>query len=198
MTTYTRAFEEALNKDMHYEVGGFWDVNHPAVAQGLIDTAANRKAVGYVNDPNDRGGETKFGVAKNPNPDIDVTNLTWEGAKAVYYIRYWIAGKCDRLPPRVAVLHFDGCVNHGLKRANMFLQRAAGVKPDGSVGAITIAKAAQLNELQLCNSICDQREQFYRQIVQKNPSQKKYLNGWLRRITEMREFVTSPSRTFDT
>lgn len=196
MITYTQSFEAAVSHSMIYEVGGFWDVNHPAVAQGLVDTRENRRAVGYVNDPDDRGGETKFGVAKNANPDLNITTLTWEEAKAVYFIRYWIAGKCDQLPGRVAVLHFDGCVNHGIKRANMFLQRAAGVTPDGAVGPVTIAKIKQLNDIQLCDSICDQREQFYRQIVVNRPTQVKYLTGWLRRITEMRAFTTDPSRTF--
>lgn len=69
MPNYTNAFEKAIDHAMLYEVGGFWNVNHPAVARGLIDTSANRKAVGYVNDPDDRGGETKFGVARNANPD---------------------------------------------------------------------------------------------------------------------------------
>jgi lysozyme family protein len=196
MTTYTKAFEAALDHSMLYEVGGFWDVNHPAVAQGLIDTRANRRAVGYVNDPTDRGGETKFGVAKNANPDLNIARLTWDGAKAVYYVRYWLAAKCDKLPPRVAVLHYDGAVNHGIKRANAFLQRAAGVAPDGAIGPVTLAKIARLDQIQLAHNICNQREQFYRQIVRNNPSQVKYLNGWLRRIAEMRAFVTDPKRSF--
>jgi hypothetical protein len=77
MTTFTKPFEAAVDHAMLYEVGGFWNVNHPAVAGGLIDTPANRKAVGYVNDPADRGGETKFGVAVRANPDLNITNLTW-------------------------------------------------------------------------------------------------------------------------
>lgn len=196
MATYPAAFEGAIDHAMLYEVGGFWDVNHPAVETGDISTAADRKAVGYVNDPLDRGGETKFGVAKNANPDLDITNLTWEQAKAVYYVRYWLAGKCDQVQPRVAVLHFDGCVNHGIKRANMFLQRASGVQPDGKVGATTIARANAMNELKLVDSICNQREQFYRDIVAANPPQARYLSGWLRRIKEMREFTTNPDRSF--
>lgn len=196
MTTYTKAFDHAVNHSMLYEVGGFWREDHPAVEQGLVDTKENRKAVGYVNDPDDRGGETKFGVAKNANPDLNITQLTWEQAKAVYFIRYWIAGKCDQFTARVAVLHFDGCVNHGIKRANMFLQRAAGITPDGAVGPITIAKVRALPTMSLLNNICTQREQFYRSIVASNPSQAKYLNGWLHRITEMRAFVTSPENTF--
>ena len=196
MATYTKAFEDAVSHAMLYEVGGFWNVDHPAVDQGLIDTVANRKAVGYVNDPYDRGGETKFGVAKNANPDLDITNLTWDQAKAVYYVRYWLASKSEQFSPRVGVLHFDGAVNHGIKRANMFLQRAVGVNPDGAIGPVTIAKVSSANAITLCNSIASQREQFYRDIAARNPTQVRYLAGWLRRIAEMRAFTTDPNSTF--
>jgi len=195
--TYTPAFEKAIDHAMLYEVGGAWDVTNEAVEEGLIDTQAHRRAVGYVNDPSDRGGETKFGVARNANPDLDITNLTWDGAKAVYYVRYWIAGHCDYLPGRVGAIHFDGCVNHGIKRAGTFLQRAVGVNPTGDIGAVTVAKVQEADQIDVCNHIADQREQFYRSIVANNPSQAKYLNGWLRRINEVRAFVTDPNNSFD-
>ena len=197
MSQYTPAFEAAINHCMLYEVGGFWNVNHPAVLNGLTDTKQNRLAVGYVNDPDDRGGETKFGVAKNANLDLDITHLTWDQAKAVYYVRYWLAGKCDKLPGRVAVLHFDGCVNSGVKRASMFLQQAAGVTPDGAIGAITIAAVNNSDAISLGGAICDQRVEYYQTIVANNPSQTKYLKGWLRRINEMRAFTLDPLATFD-
>jgi len=196
MATYTKAFERAIDHAMLYEVGGFWNVNHPAVAQGLINTAANRKAVGYVNDPYDSGGETKFGVAKNANQDLNITKLTWAQAKSVYFVRYWLAGKCDQLPARLAVLHFDGCVNHGVARANKFLQTALGVPADGVVGPVTIAKAKAANEMNILNSVCSQREAFYRSIVKNNATQARYLTGWLRRITEVRAFVTNKNISF--
>lgn len=196
MATYTKAFNHAISHAMLYEVGGHWNESHPAVAQGLINTPANRKAVGYVNDPYDNGGETKFGVAKNANTDLNITKLTWEQAKAAYYVRYWIAGKCDQLSPRLAVLHFDGCVNHGVKRANMFLQRAVGVTDDGIIGPQTMSKVKAANVMQLLGSVCTQREQFYRAIVKNNPTQARYLNGWLRRINEMRAYTTAASNTF--
>jgi lysozyme family protein len=195
-SVYSPAFEAAIDHAMLYEVGGFWSASHPAVPGGLIDTKENRKAVGYVNDPMDRGGETKFGVAQNANHDIDITFLTWDQAKAIYNVRYWIAGKCDRLLPRVAVLHFDGCVNHGVKKANMFLQKAVGTVADGYVGPVTIAAANAMNPMDLCHSICDQRTAFYKQIVENNSTQAKYLNGWLRRINEMRAFTTDPNSDF--
>ena len=196
MGQYSEAFEKAMSHCMLYEVGGWWDVNHPAVAQGLIDTRANRTAVGYTVDPTDAGGETKFGVAKNANTDLDITRLGWEQAKAVYFKRYWLAASCNKLNGRVAALHFDGAVNHGVSRANIFLQRAAGVGADGVIGAISLAKISTIDPFVLCASICTQREQYYRAIVANKPAQGKYLNGWLRRIAEMRAFVLDHNTTF--
>jgi lysozyme family protein len=192
---YTSAYEAAVDHAMLYEVGGFWKLT-PDVEAGLINTPAQRKAVGYVDDPLDRGGETKFGVAKNANPDLDITSLTWAQAKAVYYDRYWVAGACEGMPGRVGVLHFDGCVNHGVGRAKRFLQTSVGATADGIVGAKTMAAVSAADPIELCNKICDLRDKFYRDIVANKPSQSRFLNGWLRRINEMRDFTTDPSREF--
>lgn len=196
MPTYTKAFESAVDHAMIYEVGGFWNIKHPAVNGGLINTPANRKAVGYVNDPDDMGGETKFGVAKNANPDLNIRNLTWDQAKAVYFNRYWLAGKCDQMPGRVAVLHFDVCINNGVGRAAIFLQRALGVVADGAIGPATLGKLRASDPIAVCNKISDLREQFYRDIVKNKPVQVKYLSGWLRRCNEMRAFSTNPKTNF--
>ncbi len=193
---YPIAYEKAVDHAMLYEVGGFWKLTDD-VRAGLIITPAQKRAVGYVNDPLDMGGETKFGVAKNGNPDLNITNLTWSDAEAVYYDRYWITGACDKLPPREAVLHFDSCVNHGVGRAKKFLQAAAGVEADGIVGKQTLTTLMSLNPISICHKICDQREQFYRDIVAAKPAQSRFLAGWLRRISEMRTFVTDPSNTFE-
>ena len=55
---------------------------------------------GYVNDPDDPGGETKFGIAKKFNPDVDIKNLTKEGAKEIYRQKYWNPSKADKVPDR--------------------------------------------------------------------------------------------------
>jgi len=193
---YSQAFEAAINHAMLYEVGGFWKLT-PDVEAGLIDTSAQRRAVGYVDDPLDRGGETKFGIAKNANPDIDITDMDWDLAKAIYYDRYWLAGACDKLPPRVAVLHFDGCVNHGIVRAKKFLQNAVGATPDGIIGRLTLGAIQAKDPIETCNNVCEQRADFYRAIVARNPSQKRFLNGWMRRINEMHDYVTDPGRNFE-
>jgi lysozyme family protein len=193
---YTKAFEAALDHAMLYEVGGFWKLT-PEVAQGLCETPAQKKATGYVNDPDDAGGETKYGVAKNANLDLNIKALTWDGAKDVYFRKYWLLGSCDKMTPRLAVLHFDCCVNHGVKKAGMFLQRAVGTTPDGDVGPATLAKTKLLAEDEVLSKICDNRAQFYRDIVAAKPAQVKYLNGWLRRIEEMRAFVLNKNISFD-
>ena len=195
MTQYSKGFDLASNHAMYYEVGGFWKLT-PEVEQGLCSTKPQARACGYVNDPDDAGGETKFGIAKNKNPEVDIKSLTWAGAKEIYYQKYWLAGKCDKMDPRLAVLHFDGCVNHGVDRANIFLQRALGVKTDGIIGPVTLGKLAASDTFFICGMVCKYREQFYRDIVARKPSQAKFLGGWLRRINEMRAFVMDKSRVF--
>ena len=189
---YVQAFEDAVNHVMLYEVGGFWNLNAPGVQDGT-----NKKGCGYGNDPTDAGGETKYGIAKNANPDLDIANLDWNGAMSTYYHRYWEPGNCPNISSvRVTVLHFDGCVNNGVGRAAKFLQQAAGVTADGQIGPATLAAVNAADEIAICNSICDQRAAFYGAIVAARPDQVKYLNGWLRRVNEMRAFVTDPIATF--
>ena len=189
---YEVAYEKAVNHTMNYEVGGFWDLEADGVRDGT-----NAHGCGYTNDPDDRGGETKFGIAKSANPDLDITNLDWSGAIATYYHRYWEPSNCTNITSgRIAALHFDGCVNNGIGRASKFLQQAAGVTVDGQVGPGTLAAVNAADEIAICNSICDLRVIFYNEIVANHPDQAKYLNGWLRRINEMRAFTTDPAVTF--
>lgn len=188
MITYTQQFDDALNHAMLYEVGGFWELT-PEVIKGLCGTSAQKKATGYVNDQADAGGETKFGVAKNANPTLNIKTLTWEEAKAVYFKKYWLAASCDKLPQKVASITFDGAINHGVGRATKFLQQAADVVADGDIGPVTLAKIMSMDQNLLCNKIADLRVKFYRDIVAAKPSQAKFLNGWLRRISEVRTFV---------
>lgn len=189
MTIFSDDFLKALDHCMLYEVGGFWNVNHPAVKNGLIDTPANRRAVGYVNDPVDRGGETKFGVAQRANPKVNVRSLTWAQAASVYHDKYWLLGKNDKLPGKLAQIHFDGCINHGPARANKFLQRALGVTEDGVIGPITLKQLEGVKIEEVIQAIARYRRDFYRSIVKNNASQSKFLNGWLRRINEVEEFA---------
>lgn len=186
------SFKKAFNHAMKYEVGGFWNESYlddPEVQQGLISTAAQKKKVGFVNLAADRGGVTKFGIAQNSNPHINVKTLTLKEAEEVYLKKYWEAAGCHLLSDVLAVLHFDGAINHGVGRASKFLQEVLGFTVlDGIVGPKTAAFAKNRNELELCNALCNRRQKFYDKIVQNDPSQQQFYNGWMRRINEMRTF----------
>lgn len=191
-------FERALDHAMLYEVGSFWNLDTPGAREGLIATAAQRRACGYTNDPADRGGETKYGVAKTANPDVNITDLDWEGAKRIYMKRYWYPADCEDIAsmglPRLALLHFDGAVNHGVGRAVLFLQQAVGAKADGDIGPETLSLLSSVDESLTVNKIAELRTAFYNKLVASDPSQGKFLNGWLRRIDEIKGYLNGVSK----
>ena len=94
---------------------------------------------GYVNNPEDPGRETNWGVSKRSYPEVDIANLTREGAKAIYLRDFWQRGQMDRYDPAIAFQVFDMAVNSGIETAVRTLQRAAGVAEDGHIGPITVA-----------------------------------------------------------
>lgn len=68
---------------------------------------------GYVNDPQDPGGETKFGISKRAYPALDIAALTLEQAQQIYLRDYWDACGCDTMPWERALCVFDMAVNQG-------------------------------------------------------------------------------------
>lgn len=93
---------------------------------------------GYVNDPRDPGGETKFGISKRSYPAEDIKALTLERAKAIYRRDFWGVAGCDAVPGAMKFDLFDMAVNSGPVTAIKTLQRSAGVTPDGLLGPITL------------------------------------------------------------
>jgi lysozyme family protein len=98
---------------------------------------------GYVNHPNDPGGETKFGISKRAYPQLAIADLTLERARDIYARDYWEPIKGDRLPPDLALLVFDAAVNNGVGQAARWLQRTVGVKQDGNIGPRTLEAVRQ-------------------------------------------------------
>jgi len=182
------AFKAAFAHAMIYEIGAFFNVNDPETIAGLCETGAQKKKVGYVNIKEDTGGLTKYGVAKNANPEVDVQNLDLAGAMEIYERKYWIAAKCDQLQSPVSIMHFDCAVNMGVGRAAKFLQAAAGVTVDGAIGAKTIAAVDCTDPKVIIERYAAAREARYNAIVAANPSQAKFLKGWLRRNDEVKQY----------
>lgn len=101
---------------------------------------------GYVNDPSDPGGETKYGISKRQYPNEDIKSLTIDRAKEIYRADYWNVCKCDSLPWPLRLYVFDCAVNQGcdLKAdfaAQKMLQQSLNLVQDGIVGNQTIAAA---------------------------------------------------------
>lgn len=70
---------------------------------------------GYSNDPDDPGKETKYGISKRAHPNVDIKNLTLDGAKKIYHDEYWLPCDCAAIRPRPAKLMvFDCAVNQGV------------------------------------------------------------------------------------
>lgn len=92
---------------------------------------------------------TKFGIAANTYPDLDIKNLTLGEARAIYRRDWWDKIAADALPPAVVFQMWDFAVNAGMGTARRGLQYAAGVAQDGKIGPLTIAAVtmADMNDL---------------------------------------------------
>ncbi|MEK0324620.1 MAG: glycosyl hydrolase 108 family protein [Nitrosopumilus sp.] len=142
---------------------------------------------GYVNDPNDRGGETNYGitvaVARNYGFKGDMKELPKSTAADIYKANYWDKCKCDELPESIRYAVFDTAVNMGSTRAIKFLQQTGGCDDDGFIGPNTIAASKNAS----ASGYMFTRIYFYCQIVRRDKSQAKYIGGWSNRAKEVLE-----------
>ncbi len=80
---------------------------------------------GYVNEPADPGGETKYGISKRAYPQLDIRALTLDQAKAIYRRDYWDPLQLDQRKWGPALVLFDCAVNQGVGRAKQLLATVA-------------------------------------------------------------------------
>ncbi|MBF0589029.1 MAG: glycoside hydrolase family 108 protein [Magnetococcales bacterium] len=140
---------------------------------------------GYVNDPDDPGGETKFGISKRSYPHVDIKNLTREDAAWIYRRDFWGGAKCDMLPAGVDYAVFDMAVNSGLRAAAKTLQKALNVPADGVIGPQTLGAAKQAGRLALIDRLMAGRALYFAEIGIRRTQSRKFLKGWMRRAMEV-------------
>lgn len=133
---------------------------------------------GYVFDPRDPGGETRFGIAKRSYPDVDIKSLTREQAVEIYRRDFWTRVQGDQLPPAVAFQVLDAAVNHGTGNAVRWLQRAAGVADDGVIGPQTVAAVKRADIADLVLAFNAERLEFYAKLT----TFDAFGRGWVRRV----------------
>lgn len=132
---------------------------------------------GYVNDPADPGGETKYGISRRAYPALDIAALTEDDARAVYRRDYWDACRCDLLPAPLDWLVFDAAVNQGVQAAGKMLQGAVGVAVDGKIGPATVA-AAKRADAEAPARFMTLRAMRYAS----SPGWVRYGAGWVKRL----------------
>lgn len=163
---------------------------------------------GYSNDPDDRGGETYKGVARNAHPN-------WEGWHIIDDVKSTRKLKRNDLIKNSALdrLHYEYAKHifwdePGINKINN--QAVANVIFDwfwgsgyiGLTGALKVANAMAKNKVKkwgasaidLINSIDPDvylsnlfkvRKDFLLAVVKKKPTQQKFLKGWLNRLNDL-------------
>lgn len=136
---------------------------------------------GYVNDPNDPGGATRYGiteaVARANGYTGDMRTLPLETAKSIYQKDYWDACKCGEMPWPLSLYVFDCAVNQGVSPAKRLLQRALGTVQDEIIGAGTLRLARGSKPWHWARYMA-----FRAQRYQSTRNYDRFGEGWLTRI----------------
>lgn len=167
-------------------------------AQMVIDAILVREGSEYTNNPDDKGGPTKWGITQKtlsqylgrPATEDEVRNMTRDMAVEIYkalYINPFMY--LPSMSPRLLGLLVDSAVQHGVKRAMGWLQSSIGADADGIVGPGTLQRwSPYANGTRDVNAVYVEvlktRIKFYAKIIHDNPSQATFANGWFARVCE--------------
>jgi lysozyme family protein len=170
------------------------------VALRLINEAIEREG-GYVNHPNDPGGETNWGItigtARANGYTGSMKSLSRRQAVEIYYSQYWLKPGLDKVFATGAILTaaelFDTGINMGPAWAGRFLQdglnvlEGVGIPVDGQIGPKTLgALRAYINKRRVEGDKvlaklldCFQGDR-YAVLVRNNERNRSFIFGWLR------------------
>lgn len=143
---------------------------------------------GYVNDPDDPGGETKYGITKRLAVSLGYTkrmiDMTKDEAKELYRLSFWNGSLASNIMSNAAFNIYLLSIHSGNKQAILILQRAVGVKDDGIAGAETMNAISKVSETLLIEALCYRTLDFYVLISEK--TRYKYIRGWRNRLLASR------------
>jgi lysozyme family protein len=151
---------------------------------------------GYVDDPDDPGGETNKGVTMavfrvcshdllgiDPSSD-NLKALTDAQAGIIYKVRYWDAIQGDSINLQdLANIVCDFYVNAGTHATTLLQQvlngAGASLIVDGRIGPATTQFLNGVDETAVYRQYKQGRIHYYQTLGQKYP---KFLQGWLNRV----------------
>jgi len=154
----------------------------------------------YENVPGDAGGPTKYGITLKDwqqygydiNHDglinaTDVSLISYDDALKLCKEEYWDIFRADTIKNQsVANAIVDFAYNCG-RGMGKKIQTIIGANPDGAFGPITISKINNYpNQRELFEKIQEVRKNRYLDIVKANPSQNKFLKGWMNRTNSLK------------
>lgn len=132
---------------------------------------------GFADVVGDRGGRTLFGITERWHPDQFSEAMRLRETKGTAAARrfsrnffkkqYYDKVVSPDMTPQQATVMFDTAVNSGVSRAKKLFEQAGGD----------------------VNRFLDLRQAFVEDIVRKDPTQEKFLQGWTNRINNLRDEV---------
>jgi lysozyme family protein len=177
--------------------------------EAIFEDILAREA-GFVNDPADKGGPTKFGITAatlgewrsfgRPASAGEVASITPHEAKAIYQDRYVRKPGFEALieRPRTLAVLVDLSVHSGPGQATKTLQRALGVHVDGVFGPITLATALAQPDARLALRVCTSRLRFLGRLISQQlddqdqdgvPDNTEFAAGWINRVAMLIEEI---------
>lgn len=143
---------------------------------------------GYVNNKDDPGGETNYGISKKSFPKLDIKNLTLEEAKKIYFLNYFVPLNIEHINNKnLRFKLFDMAVLCGLKTSIKNLQNCLNLITglnlieDGILGSKTnLAIQSITNQEGLVWTVAKGFEDYLSHLAtKKNLTQFKF--GWMKR-----------------
>lgn len=153
---------------------------------------------GFVDNPFDLGGPTNKGITQRNYdtyrtdkglPTKDVQFIEEAEVMEIYSERYWKPSEADSMILPLAIVHFDTAVLFGVSGAIKFLQEALGIAADGIFGPQTESALGANNNKETALNIIDGRIAYHRRRVMEDSSQELFLQGWVNRANDLREFI---------
>lgn len=152
--------------------------------EAIVKTLVNEGGAKFTNNPDDKGGPTKFGICQASHPNVDIANLTEQQARDIYKRDYWDAVSGDRIANQlIAESIYDFAVNAGVKTSSKLAQTAIGLlrEADGIIGVRTLAVLNGFDADVFLARFALAKISFYANIANKQPSQRKFFLGWVNR-----------------
>lgn len=154
---------------------------------------------GYTNDPDDPGGETYKGLARNMHSNwpgwaiidnmklqsgfpanLDQNNQLQEMISDFYRETFWNKMNGDKIQVQdIANSIFDFGVNAGLATSVSMAQKIVGAQTDGILGPKSLEGINNFNTDHFLAAFTVAKISRYINIVKKRPTSRKFFYGWV-------------------